>query len=255
MRRLPDPHHVKDRNVLRVKSNFVLTIILAASTLTAALPVTAAAQVGHAPNASPYHYIPGSRSVSLTAGYVWGDVGRAGVGPSNGMLISARADIRLSGAVGVTLNGGVLALERTVIAPQAPLTERNLGVHRQSVPFADLGLELLLTGRKTWRGFAPYIGGSIGVGVSQGVPEEQSGFSFGSKFFLVPNAGVRYHLSDRISLNMEMRDMVWRLSYPEKYFQVGEDGSASVLDTAVHRNKEWTDHFVLTLGLAYGFGF
>ena len=101
VRRLPVLHTAKDRNALRVKSN--RTRILAALVLVATALVArpAVGQVGFPPDASPYRYIEGNKILGLSAGYVWGDLGTAGVGPSNGTVITGRFDIQLTAALGV----------------------------------------------------------------------------------------------------------------------------------------------------------
>jgi hypothetical protein len=255
VRRLPDPHTAKDRNALPVKSNlgWILVLTMAAAAGLSARP--AAAQVGFSPDRSPYHYIEGNKTLGLRAGYLWGDLGTPGVGPANGLVTAARFDYRLGTAVGFTANVGVMSLKRTVLDPDTTLDARNLGQFTQGVAFADIGLLLLLTGRKTWRGFAPYAGASVGLAIGRPVDAEDGGFSFSTKFLLSPTAGMRYHVSDRLSLNFEMRDMVWRLGYPPSYFEPRDDGTPPILNPSSDSSKEWTHHFVLTLGMGYAFGF
>lgn len=220
-----------------------------------AAPAVARAQVGHPPGASPYRFVEARRILALSSGYVWGDLGDARVGPSNGVLAGARFDALFESPVGITFNAFYAALERRIIDPTLPADQRTLGEARQEIVAIDGGLTFIFSGAKSWRGFVPYIGTSIGIAFGREVREDStSGFRFGTRFLLVPQGGLRLHLSDRLSFDVLARDLMWRLSYPGSYFVVPPAGGDPVLDPNTQKGNEWTHHFTLQASLGWAIG-
>ena len=209
------------------------------------------AQVGHRPEASPYRPILARRIVSITSGYLWGDVGNAGVAPTNGPLVGVRLDLLFGGAIDVSFNISYAALERLVIDPSLSPAERKLGIEPQAVTSFEGAFHLLLTGGKTWHNIAPYVGFGIGLSFGNTVPEEPSTYSFGTKLLIAPQAGFRLFMSQRITLVVEARDTLWRLKYPPTYFGAIEP----VLDPDIFKAEDWTHHLTLSVSLGYVLGF
>ena len=82
--------------------------------------------------------------------------------------------------------------------------ERELGWTTQTVMMADVGLNLVLTGQKSWHGFAPFIGASMGIAIGGDVPADSlSGYEFNTKFIVTPAIGFRWHPIRRIGLRVE----------------------------------------------------
>jgi hypothetical protein len=209
------------------------------------------AQVGHPPDASPYRFIEARRVISATSGYLWGDLGDAGVGPSNGPVAGLRFDLLFNGPASVSFNAAWAGLERRIIDPTRPQAERTVGSADMSIFMFDAGFNLIFTGGKTWRGLAPYAGIALGAAFGNDVPTDTtSGFRFSTKFLLTPQAGLRLHVSDRLSLDARARDVMWRLSYPQSYFLGGDP----VLDPLTQKRNEWTHHLALTLSLGWAIG-
>ena len=234
---------------------FALSALLCAA-VTAAAPGAATAQVGHAPESSPYRELNTKYQISATAGYSWGGGGKVGVGPGHGTVYGGRADIHLAGPGAIQLGVNVGSLDRVMIDPTAAPDARILGTVKQSVVMADVGLNLVLTGEKTWHGFAPYFGASAGIAIGGSVPEDSlSGYEFKTKFLVGPQIGFRWQIFDRLSARVDARDVIWRLSYPDRFFEAPEDyPDQPVLDPQFNKNTQWTHNPMLLFSLGYSFG-
>ncbi len=223
---------------------------------TAALfwPGTASAQVGHAPESSPYRDVRAKQILSFTGGYLAGNAGKAGVGPTNGRFGAVRYDVHLSGAATMGFGFSFGYLDRLLIDPAEGPDTRTLGNATQSVMIADLGINLVLTGAKTWRRLAPYVGFSLGLALGGEIPEDSlSGFDFSTKFQLSPQAGVRWYVTDRLSIRLEGRDILWRLSYPNRFFNppANDPTADPILDPQTTKTAQWTHNPTLLLSLGY----
>jgi hypothetical protein len=147
-------------------------------------------------------------------------------------------------------------LERLLINPTQGEDDRVLGTASQTVFLADAGIVLKLTGAKTWHGLLPYVGLTMGLAIGTSVPEDSlSGFDFGLHFQTGPQVGLRLHPTERIFLRLEARDVVWRLSYPNVFFEEPEHDpdSPPVLNPLIQGENEWTHHLLLLAGLGFSF--
>ncbi len=221
--------------------------------LTAALPATAAAQVGHNPLHSPYHDLRVRHQFTFSAGYLGGGGGSAGVGPRDGPLGGLRYSLSLSAPLELTIGlyGGQLT--RHLVDPTAPVDKRDAGTAKQSVFIADAGFNLRITGAKTWHGLVPYVGFSLGVANGSAVVEDNSNFSFNRPFQFGPHLGVRYYRGNSVSLWVEGWDPMWRLRYPLNYF-TSPIGATPVLDPSVHGQRQWVHNPTLMVGLGITVG-
>ena len=221
--------------------------------LAVTLPGSGVAQVGHSPESSPYNDLRISQTVTLMSGYLSGGRGKAGVGPSDGLLGGVRWDIHVGGAASLFLGGYMFDLERRVLDPTQPPETRMLGTASQSVIMVDGGVNLILTGEKTWHGFAPYVGANLGVVFGGEVPEDSSGFRFATKFHAGPALGIRLFVNRRFHLRVEARNVLWRITYPNSFFAPPENapGADPILNEVDTSNTQWTHHPVLMFGLGY----
>jgi hypothetical protein len=217
-----------------------------------------AAQVGHAPGHSPYHDIPKGHSVTPLVGYLGGDGGRFGIAPHAGALFGFRYDIRSSSALEMGLGFAHGSLDRLIVDPFVHVADRVSGPVKQSVSFAEFDLQFNLTGGKTWNRLAPFVGAGVGVTFASGIDADSSGFSFGHKIYLVPNAGFRLFITDRLHLRGEGRIAFWKLKYPTTFEQEPrlEPGNPPASSNAVitdGRTSEWNATPWLQAGLSYSF--
>ena len=227
--------------------------------LFAATPL--AAQVGHAPGASPYRDILQGKSITLLVGDVAGDGGRIGIGPHDGQSYGVRFDIRLGAPLQFGITVARAELKRLIVSADDSVTNRVDGPVDQSLTMFEGALQLNITGRKTWYRLAPYLGGTIGYVSGSSLPGSQpdsSGYKFGSKFYFAPAAGLRVFMTRSLHLRLEARQLYWKLTYPTSYNQEpaaqpssDPDKPNSVLKGA--KLQEWTGGRELRAGLGLTF--
>ena len=207
----------------------------------------ALAQVGHLPESSPYKDMRIKQALVFYGGLMSGGEGNAGVGPADGPVGGVRWEVTV-GAPSILFLGLSLAnLERPLVNPDDPPDTRFFGSANQRIFMADAGLSFVLTGRKTWRGLAPYLGVGFGVAFGESVPEDSSQYTFKTKFHIDPTIGIRFHPSPRFHFRIEGRAVVWRLNYPQQFF----DGTDPLLNDLIQTNTNWTVHPTLLFGISY----
>lgn len=217
----------------------------------AAAPLQGQGQVGHDPEHSPYRDLRVTNQFTLSGGYLAGGGGRVGVGPRQGPLLGLRYSLSL-GALELRLGVHAANLDRHIIDPTAPPDKQAAGVTRQQVLITDGGFTLRLTGAKTWRGFLPYFGATAGMAAGSAVPEDNSGFSFSTRFTWGPHVGIRYYGTGSGSLGfwVEGWDPMWRLVYPLSFFHP-DTGVTPVLVDGTDPTKEWVHNPTLMVGFSF----
>ena len=193
---------------------------------------------------------PGA-SLFVGVGYVSGGRGIVGVGPSKGRAWSARYERPFSRILSATLGVGYAQASRFVADPAKDSASHISGPFDQALYVVDVGVQFLLTGAKTWRGFAPFLGVSGGVAISGTPPTDSSGYRFGNRATFGPQVGVRWYPARRISVRADMRLLFWKLTYPLAYKQPSPDGSR-VLPLG-GAESEWTRHPWITVGVGWTF--
>ncbi len=215
----------------------------------------AMAQVGHPPDQSPYHEIPAGHVLTPLIGFVRGDGGPLGVGPHNGTIFGGRYDVRANRTVGMGVSVASGNLERLIVNPFVKVANRTTGPVSQRVTFADVTLQLNLTGAKSWNGLAPYAGLSAGLAFGKTTPADTSGYKFGNKFYVAPQVGTRFFLTSRLLLRAEVRGTFWKLNYPSSFAtEPVEEPGTSENPNAVRPSGDLGD-WVLTPVLRVGVGY
>jgi hypothetical protein len=216
------------------------------------------AQVGHPPLSSPYRDIRKGHTLTATGGYFSGNGGDFGIGPHSGAIIGLRYDIRTASALQVGLGLAYASLDRFIVNPFVSLANRRSGPVTQSVTFAELNIQLNVTGGKSWHRVAPFLGITGGLAGASSTPADTSRYRFGRKFYLAPNLGFRYFLGDRLHLRAEARATFWKLKYPTTFQQepVEEPGTQQNPNAVIPpggKLDEWTTSSWLQAGLGYHF--
>jgi len=188
---------------------------LAVLLLGAAGPVSA--QVGHAPESSPYRDIRFGSYVVASGGKAYGNGGAAGLGPHDGTSLGIRWVFLGNKPVQISLGGSYGDFSRLLQDPAKPPETRTSGPVDQRVIAADAAFHLNLTGNKSWRGVAPYVGAAGGLLFAEAIPEDTTSFRMGTRFFFAPLFGTRVFLGQRVYLFGEMRATFWQIRYPESY--------------------------------------
>jgi hypothetical protein len=237
----------------RVPAFLALGLLLAVS------PSRTSAQVGVDPASSPFRDITYGNGWTFTAGQVYGNGGSVRMSPNSGPSFALRYDVRLSGLLQGYAELGRASLERQVMHRDDSVVNRFSGPFDMSVWTPQAGLQLNLTGPKTWRGFAPFIAASIGAVVGDEVAQDTSEFVFGSKLLFTPSAGIRAYLGDRLHVRLEGQMYYWKMKYPSAWL-AEPDAQPSELDeptTAPIPTPDglsewlWTPSLRLGIGLAF----
>ncbi|MGH7592560.1 MAG: hypothetical protein ACRELE_01705 [Gemmatimonadales bacterium] len=183
------------------------------------VPVGAlAAQVGYPPSHSPYHELQQGTFVEATGGRVLGTGGLLQLGPRNGYSEGLRLVVRGKNTLQFSFGGWTAGTRRSVINAQDSVATRDKGLNPQRLIAGEIGVQLNLTGGKTWNDLAPYAGVSFGLVHGQGgPPTDTSGYAFGNKIFFAPTIGTRLFAGQRLYLKVDLRALFWKLTYPGSY--------------------------------------
>lgn len=214
----------------------------------------AAAQVGHDPTSSPFRDVTTRQELTLIGGRFGGNPGEAGVGAQPGTIFGLRLGTRLSGPLDLTVTFAGVNSTRYIVNPDSPVTTRTTGPVNYDMLIADLGFTFNLTGRKTYRGFSPYLGLAVGMEFPMDGTTDPGGYEASTNFTFVPSFGMRFAVSRSLALQFEARDYFIRYEYPLRYFQPATPVTP-VLDPNRYDEKDMTSNWALTLGLSYRFNF
>ena len=211
-----------------------------------------AAQVGHDPARSPYRDITRGSGIVFSGGYFSGDRGEVDVGPTDGYSFTGRYDLGLGGPVVFTTGATILRLDRFVLDADSSTATRKSGPFQNDILMLDAGLNIRLTGSKTWRHLAPYVAGALGLAFEMTGPSDPSGYSFGTKFTISPGAGVRIHPGRHLFAVADFRWTFWRLSYPLTYHIANPVDSTTILRPN-QEDTDWTSHPWFSVGVGWIF--
>jgi hypothetical protein len=213
------------------------------------------AQVGHDPAHSLYRDIPLGSTPILFFGHLSADRGRVGAGFSNARTFGSRWEIPAGRSLLFQFTAAYLKGDRFVLEPRADSTspQRRTGPVPAAILITDAGIQLRLTGGKTWHRIAPYLGAGMGLAfdVQSGRDTTGSGYKFGTKFVLNGATGIRWYPSRHIMVDGDLRAQLWRLRYPVSFHTPAPDGSRVVpLSGAL---TDWTLHPWLSFGIGWIF--
>lgn len=218
-----------------------------------AAPLTA--QVGHAPDRSPYRDITRPNGFLLQYGHLGGDGGDLGVGPHGGDGWNIRYNVRLSGLLSAHLGFGHFSGTRDAYYPDDSAATRRTGPYTQGITFIGAGLQTMLTGPKTWHRLAPYLDGEVGAAIGSDVgADTASSYSFGTKLYVAPSAGVEWFATQTVRLRFDAKLVLWKLTYPPSYFQIPlKEPTAAPIIPSGGSTTEWTVTPWLSAGVFLAF--
>jgi hypothetical protein len=225
----------------------------------ALIAAPASAQVGHDPARSPFRDITTRQGLSLIVGRYFGNETVAGVGSRAGLMTGVRFTTQLSGPADLSVSVTRIGSSRFVVDATRDTTApgRVSGPIDMTLVAMDVALTLNLTGRKSWRRLAPYVGLGLGIAQPTETTEDPGGYRAGSNFTFVPTLGTRVFVSRRVALRAELRDMYLRYEWPQRYFTPFDSDGNSLPPVLPLTNptKQWAHNFSLSAGLVYTFTF
>lgn len=213
---------------------------------------------------SPYEFVDGRHSAHAYATYVFTDRGVLDLGPESGYAAGIGYGIRVSGPFNFDTRIAFLPTRRTIfdLAAEQPDTAavrddpraglEAIGTASLSLLLADASLRFDITGPRTWYRLQPYA--LIGAGAVFRLAEDRSEeeglptdvdlrVRFRNGVTGHVGAGVEWHATDRLTVRLDARDVLWRLHVPEGFITGGR-----VID-----DREWVQTAHLSAGLALRF--
>jgi len=242
---------IERQTVRRLVLSRLVILIGAGVSLTAYPPNRLAAQVGYDPAHSPYRDAPTGSGPVFYAGYLGGGRGRVPVGISDGNTWGVRYNFEF-GSASIDLGAAYGQTTRRIVDPFVAVKNNTSGLIDADVVLVDATLQMALTGPKTWRGLAPYIGASLGVAVGSDTRSDSSGYKFGTKFTFAPVVGAKYYVGRRVALSADFRAVFWRLGYPSQFEEPDKVDNQSIIPLGGATNN-WTVHPWISLGLGWSF--
>lgn len=192
------------------------TVTCIAVVLSGHPPIRLSAQVGHDPGSSPYHDIRRGAMVRVVSGYLSGSRGKIPVGASHGATGGLRLEYQANNVL-IFTTGISYARTDAFYVTAFDTVPRTVGPVNNSLVMADAGIQLSLTGGKTFHGFQPYAGGTLGLVFGSRIAADTSGYQFGTKFAYAPEAGIRWYPTRRMSFELGGRVVYYKLQYPPAY--------------------------------------
>lgn len=209
-----------------------------------------AAQVGTAPEKSPYQDFTYHQDLTVFGGYFSGNAGEANIGPKSSPLIGVRYGLHVGGPAELSLRVSRAFSTRNVIDPRKIGVARNLGTESDPIWIADAAINLALTGQKSFHRLVPVVGFGLGF-ASSGTQPDVGSYSFGTGLALQFGGGIKFVTKGAFGARLDVTDYIWQLSYPGGYF-LAPTGGPAVL-TSDQSQNEWTHNGVITLGISYIF--
>jgi hypothetical protein len=207
-----------------------------------------AAQVGTEPEKSPYQDFVYHQDFSVFGGYFSGNKGSANIGPQSSPLFGVRYGLHIAGPAEMSIRIARASSTRNVLDPTKNAPDRDLGTESDPIWIADAGINIALTGQKSFHHLVPQFG--LGVGVSKSnSSQDVGGYSFGTGFAIHFGGGLKFVTHGPWGARLDLTDYFWQLSYPGAYL-VAPTGVTPVLSAAQPQN-EWKQNATVTFGISY----
>jgi hypothetical protein len=219
---------------------------LAVATLALALPLPAAAQVGHRPDQSPFEDVRLGQALTLLAGWFMPGRDLAGVAPRASGMGEVRYDIGVGGPASLFARYGLARGERDVLLPERPRATRVFETRPVSTHSIDAGLDIALTGSKTWHHLIPSVFGGAGL-VGDFAKADTGGYRFGNKFAITWGGSLRYLPRRGVQLRVDLTNRTFQYDYPDRYFVKAADTTSILSDT--RRRSVWKGNWGASAGV------
>jgi len=220
---------------------------LAVACLLVASAQIAVAQVGHLPDKSPYEDVKTGQTLSVSVGQLFVKRDPANVAPAASPFASLRYDLPVGGPAALYARYSFAPSDRNVLDPSKPKATRLVGTPNVTTHMVDLGLDLSLTGQKTWRHLIPSLTGGVGL-VSDFGTADTGAYKFGTKFSFSYGAGIKYLLKNGWAIRGDATNSIWQYQYPDKYFVRASDTTSVLSDTRA--KSAWRGNWALSAGVS-----
>ena len=222
----------------------VVAIRLVAASLV--MPAVLAAQVGHLPANSPFEDVKFGQNLSIMGGWMAMTRDPADVAPLSSLAAALRYDIGIGGPASLYARYVVAPSERKLLQPTNPLAKRVISTPGVTTHQLDAGLDLALTGKKTWHRLIPSLNGGVGV-VTDFAAADTGAYRFGTKFSFSYGLSLRYLPRKGPMIRVDLTNFMWQYEYPDRYFVKASDTTSVLTDT---RNRSsWRGSRTVTVGV------
>lgn len=229
-----------------LRSAFVSRLVPALAA--ALLPIApASAQVGYMPDKSPYEDFKIGQTLTIMGGWMNMRRDPANVAPDANWMAALRYDIGVGGPASLFARYVASPSERNLLVPSNTQATRVIARPSVTTHMADLGLDVSLTGRKTYRRFMPSVNGGIGV-VSDFASADTGSYQFGTKFSFSYGFSLRYLPRRGPQLRVDFTNFIWQYQYPDRYFVLAND-TTSVLRRASEQSA-WRGNWGVSAGVS-----
>jgi hypothetical protein len=206
------------------------------------------AQVGHAPNNSPYVDLEHAQELTFIVGQYQAHRDPANVGPQSGLLLGAHYEWRAGGPAYLIAEVARVQSNRDVINPFRANATRDLGTKSQPLYTGDFDIGLGPTGGKSWHHIVPELIGGVGLISDFRSEPDTGGFKFGTRFALNFGGGIRIVPGGKWAIRADIKDRMYTIAYPEAFYVAPTGGTALIPST--QSKSFWTHNPAFTLGLS-----
>lgn len=212
------------------------------------LPASLAAQVGFPPEESPYRDQTIGQTLTVFTGYLSPGRDPASVAPDPSMLFGLRYDVGIGGPSAMYGRYIMAPSKRLRLAPSEPAATRVESTPSVTTHMFEIGLDISLTGRKSWHNLMPSVTAGLGI-ASDFEKADIGGYKFGTQFLLGLGAAVRYVPGGRLSYRASINNFLWQYDFPDAYFVPASDNT-SILTETRHRSS-WRSNWGVTVGVSW----
>ncbi len=211
---------------------------------------------------SPYRWIPEGLRAGPVAGFFNADRGNLEFGPGSTAVGGGRFRIRVSSPLSLELGATLGSSDRFVIDPRLEEGPAPVDTVSSTWLAAQAGIQLALTGARTWNGIQPYVllGGGFMVGLDEQASEvfaEPDLADFRYEIGVAPSfmggVGAELKPSRRIGIGLELRDHLLRLKAPEGFFRTEVLEAIEEAGAPAPEDSQWPHNLELGVGLWYYF--
>lgn len=221
--------------------------VLLLGALTVLSPLPALAQIGHLPDKSPYEDFKIGQTVSIMGGWLAVKRDPASVAPEASFLAALRYDIGVGGPASLFVRYMGAPSERNVLVPTNTRPTRVIGTEGATTHLLDAGLDISLTGRKTWHRLMPSVNGGVGV-VGDFASVDTGAYRFGTKFAFTYGFSMRYITRGGPQLRVDLTNFLWQYQYPDRYFVKAADTTSILTDT--RQREAWRGNWGVSAGIS-----
>lgn len=226
-----------------------VAVLLLASTAGAAR-----AQVGYTPAQSPFKDLVYRQEFTIFTGVFRAAGDPAKVAPQSGPLFGGKYAVRVGGPAWFTARVATVSSERRVINPFHPAATRFVGTKSDRLWLADLGIDLALTGNKSFHGIVPVLGGGAGVASDFVSKADSGGFKFGTNFAFTFGAGLRWVPGGRWQARLDLTDYLYQINYPDQFYvEVQSATDTSAVLSGKQSTRLWKHNAAIAIGASYQF--